>query len=197
MTREVLFEQTFEDGRVVRIVYGDLTAERVDAIVNAANEQLAHGGGVAGAISRKGGPTIQAESDRWVREHGTVHTGTAAITGAGNLPCRYVIHAVGPVWHGGGHGEDGLLASAVRSALEMADRRSLASISLPAISAGIFGFPRDRCARIILQMVRDYLAAHPGGSLREVNLCIIDRETGDVFLAEARRQFGAAPADEC
>jgi O-acetyl-ADP-ribose deacetylase (regulator of RNase III) len=196
MNREVLFESTLDDGRTIRIVHGDLTAERVDAIVNAANEHLAHGGGVAGAISRKGGPTIQAESDRWVREHGPVRTGTAAITGAGNLPPRYVIHAVGPVWHGGAHGEDDLLASAVRSALEMADRHSLASLSIPAISSGIFGFPKDRCARIILQTVRDYLAAHPGSGLREVNLCNIDLETCDHFLAEARKQLGASPRNE-
>lgn len=190
MGREVLFEQSVGEGRVIRVVRGDLTEERVDAIVNAANEQLAHGGGVAGAVVSRGGYGIQVESDRWVAERGPVRTGTAAITGAGALPCRYVIHAVGPIWHGGGHDEEALLANAVRSALEMAAQHTLASLSIPAISSGIFGFPKPRCARIMVETVRDHLAADPGGSLREVNLCNIDRQTCDHFLAEARAQVG-------
>jgi putative ATPase len=191
MSREVLFEQPVGGGRIIRVVRGDLTEERVDAIVNAANEQLAHGGGVAGAISRKGGAVIQAESNRWVADHGPVRTGTAAITAAGALPCRYVIHAVGPVWHGGGHGEDALLADAVRSALELAERYRLASLSIPAISSGIFGFPKPRCARIMVRTVRDYFTGRPEGCLREVSLCNIDRETCDVFLAEAQARLDA------
>ena len=96
--RRVLFERQTPAGQTICVVQNDLTAEQVDAIVNAANERLAHGGGVAGAISRRGGPTIQRESAEWIREHGPVPTGSAAITGAGELPARYVIHAVGPVW---------------------------------------------------------------------------------------------------
>src|SRR5262245_10239962 len=92
---------TRPDGRVLRVIEGDITEQDVDAIVNAANEMLAHGGGVAGAIARKGGPQITSESRRWVEEHGRVPTGGAAITGGGNLKARYVIHAVGPVWRGG------------------------------------------------------------------------------------------------
>ena len=189
MTREILLEQLVGDSRTIRIVSGDLTAEPVDAIVNAANEHLAHGAGVAGAIVRKGGWVIQEESDRWVREHGPVRTGTAATTGAGALPCRCVIHAVGPVWHDGKHDEDALLAGAVRSALELADQHGLRSLSVPAISSGVYGFPKARCAGIILHAVSDFLASHPDSALREVNLCNIDRETCDVFLVEARRQF--------
>jgi len=190
MKREVLFEHRIGEDRVIRIVQGDLTEEQVDAIVNAANEYLQHGGGVAGAIVRKGGRVIQEESDRWVREHGPVRTGTAAITGAGTLPCRYVIHTVGPVWRGGGQGEDALLASAVRSALDMAVRHQLRSISLPAVSSGIFGFPKSRCAEIILQEVYDHLSGRPDSTLREINLCNIDRETSQTFLEEAQRRFG-------
>ncbi len=190
MTREVLIEHRIAQDRTIRIVRGDLTEEHVDVIVNAANEHLQHGGGVAGAIVRKGGRVIQDESSKWVREHGSVATGSAAITGAGVLPCRYVIHAVGPVWRGGNHGEDALLQSAVRSALELADRHTLASVSIPAISSGIFGFPKPRCAEIMLRTVRDFLAAQPAGCLREVSLCNIDDETCHLFLAEARRQFG-------
>lgn len=189
MKREVLFEHHVGEDRVIRIVQGDLTEEPVDAIVNAANEYLQHGGGVAGAIVRKGGHVIQEESDRWVREHGPVRTGTAAITGAGALPCRYVIHTVGPVWRGGGQGEDALLASAVRSALDMAARYQLRSVSLPAISSGIFGFPKTRCAEIILQEVYDHLSGRQDSTLREVNLCNIDSETSRIFLEEAQRRF--------
>ncbi|PWH13701.1 MAG: Appr-1-p processing protein [Ardenticatenia bacterium] len=190
MKREILFEQRVGEDRVIRIVQGDLTEEQVDAIVNAANEHLQHGGGVAGAIVRKGGQVIQEESDRWVREHGSVRTGTAAITGAGALPCRYVIHTVGPVWHGGGQGEEALLASAVRSALDMAVRHQLSSVSLPAISSGIFGFPKARCAEIILQEVYDHLSSRPDSTLREINLCNIDSETSQILLEEARRRWG-------
>jgi len=190
MKREVLFEHRIGEERVIRIVQGDLTEEQVDAIVNAANEYLQHGGGVAGVIVRKGGRVIQEESDRWVREHGPVHTGTAAITGAGALPCRYVIHTVGPVWRGGGQGEDALLAGAVRSALAMAVRHQLRSVSLPAISSGIFGFPKARCAEIILQEVYDHLTNRPDSTLHEVNLCNIDSETSQIFLEEAQRRWG-------
>jgi len=190
MTRRILFEHTTPAGQVIRVVQGDLTDEAVDAIVNAANEHLAHGGGVAGAIVRKGGYEIQEESSAWVAQHGPVRTGTAAITGAGRLPARYVIHAVGPVWAGGTRGEDEKLASAVRSALELADQHRLRSISMPGISSGIFGFPKERCARIMIETVRRYLEEHPGTSLREINFCNIDATTAEIFAAEAGRQLG-------
>ena len=188
--REVLFEHQTKSGQVIRVVRGDLTEERVDAIVNAANEHLAHGGGVAGAIVRRGGYSIQEESNRWVQEHGPVRTGTAAITAAGNLPCRYVIHAVGPVWRKHGD-EPELLASAVRSALQLATEHDLRSVSIPGISSGIFGFPKPLCAEVMLATVDEFLAAHPAGSVREVNLCNIDQRTAHIFAEEARRRFGA------
>lgn len=187
--REILYERTTSAGQVVRVGQGDLTDEAVDAIVNAANEHLAHGGGVAGAIVRRGGYSIQEESNRWVQEHGAVHTGTAAITGAGKLPAKWVIHAVGPVWRNRGD-EPELLASAVRCALEVAAERSLESISLPAISSGIFGFPKPLCAEVMWATVLDYLAAHPEGSVREVNFCNLDRHTVGIFHVEAIRRFG-------
>ncbi len=187
--RQIFYEHTTPAGQVVRVGQGDLTDEAVDAIVNAANEYLAHGGGVAGAIVRRGGPGIQAESDRWVQTHGPVQTGTAAITGAGSLPARKVIHAVGPVWRGRGD-EPELLASAVRSALALAAGHGLARVSLPAISSGIFGFPKPLCAEVMWTTVLDYLAAHPEGSVREVNFCNLDRHTVEIFHAEAVRRFG-------
>lgn len=188
MPRQILFEYRTSNGQLIRIVQGDLTEEPVDAIVNAANEYLAHGGGVAGAIARKGGPEIQAESDRWVREHGPVRTGTAAITTAGRLPARYVIHAVGPIWRNRGD-EDALLASAVTSALTLAAEYGVRSISLPAISSGIFSFPKPRAARVILDAVDAFLQAHPHGPIQEVNLCNIDDLTARLFLEEAQRRY--------
>ena len=185
--RQVLYEHTLEGGQVICVVQGDLTAEAVDVIVNAANERLVHGGGVAGAISRRGGPSIQRESTAWVRAHGPVPTGSAAITGAGDLPCRCVIHAVGPVWGTGD--EEAKLASAVRSALDLADARELRSLSMPGISSGIFGFPKPLCAQVMLGTVAEWLAAHPESRVREVNACNIDGETARIFEAEARRRW--------
>ena len=176
----ILFEFTGSGGALVRIVRADITGEPVDAIVNAANGVLAHGGGVAGAISRAAGPTLQEESARWVAEHGEVPTGGAAITGAGDLAARHVIHAVGPVWGTGD--EDAKLASAVRSALELAVEHGLSSISLPAISSGIFGFPKERCAEVILGVV------DPFEGLEEIRLCNFDDLTAGVFKAAAERK---------
>jgi O-acetyl-ADP-ribose deacetylase (regulator of RNase III) len=185
--RQVLLEHTTPVGQIIRVVQGDLTAEVVDAIVNAANERLAHGGGVAGAISRSGGPIVQQESDAWVREHGPVPTGSAAITGAGALPCRYVIHAVGPVWGSGD--EEAKLASAVRSSLDLAGEKGLHSVSMPGISSGIFGFPKPLCAQVMLRAIGDWLAEHPESSVREVNACNIDVVTARLFAEEAEAQF--------
>ncbi len=181
----VLFEQTLPTGQLVRVVQGDLTAETVEAIVNAANEWLQHGGGVAGAIRRQGGETIQRESDAWVKQHGPVTTGSAAITGAGNLAANYVIHAVGPVWGSGN--DEHKLGSAVRSALTLADEHQVKSISIPGISSGIFGGPKDICARVILKTTLDYLAQNPASSLEEVRFCNIDNLTAATFVAEARK----------
>jgi len=191
MTRDVLLESTLPGGQTLRIVQGDLTDEKVDAIVNAANERLAHGGGVAGAIARKGGHIIQKESTDWVHEHGPVTTGTAAITAAGNLTTKHVIHAVGPVWRGGTAREKEQLADAVQSALSIADQHGLASISLPGISSGIFGFPKPLCAEIMLKAVQGFLLAHPSSSLEEINLVNIDRKTASIFSEEAARQLGS------
>jgi putative ATPase len=186
--RNVRFEQRLPNGRIVRIVQGDLTAEKVDAIVNAANERLAHGGGVAGAIVSRGGREIQEESHRWVAANGPVPTGSAAITGAGRLVCRFVIHAVGPVYGSGE--EDERLASAIRSSLDLASENELRSISIPAISSGIFGFPKDLCAKVFLGTLASYFEEHPASSLREVNLCNIDDETSSIFEREARAVMG-------
>jgi O-acetyl-ADP-ribose deacetylase (regulator of RNase III) len=184
---EVKSEHTFLSGQTIRIVHGDITEEQVDAIVNAANSHLAHGGGVAGAIVRKGGADIQRESNDWVAKHGPVPTGGAAITGAGRLPCKAVIHAVGPIWYGGDQNEAADLRSAAWSSLTLADEKNFQSISLPAISSGIFGFPVDRCAGILLRAGREFFETHPQSSLREIRFILFDRPTLEIFL----REFGS------
>ncbi len=175
---EILKEISFAAIRV-RIVRGDITGAAVDAIVNAANSHLRHGGGVAGAIVRKGGQVIQEESDRI----GYVPVGQSAVTGAGKLPAKYVIHAVGPRWGEGD--EEAKLRSAVRSTLKLAEEKGVTTIAMPAISAGIFGFPKDRCAQIILREI----AAHADNAktVKEVDLYLMDAETIDYFLNEAER----------
>jgi O-acetyl-ADP-ribose deacetylase (regulator of RNase III) len=137
-------------GVTVEVVQGDITTIAVDAIVNAANEGLRGGGGVDGAIHRAGGPAIMEECVRL----GGCRTGDAKATTAGELPARYVIHAVGPFWHGGGFGEDDLLASAYRRSVEIAAELECSSIAFPAISTGIFGFPIERAAPIALGTAR-------------------------------------------
>ncbi len=163
---------------VVRLVSEDLTERDVDAIVNAANSRLQHGGGVAGAIVRKGGRSIQEESNAI----GFVPVGGAAMTGAGKLRARHVIHAVGPRMGEGD--EDNKLTKAIGSVLALATEKGLGSISVPAISAGIFGFPKDRCARILVGGTAVFLRANPQTSLRLVEFCIFDAEAFGFFKAE-------------
>ena len=174
--------ETFPSGLRLEIVEGDMLSEAVDAIVNAANEQLSHGGGVAAAISRRGGPQIQEESDAWVRQHGPLPHERPPYTGGGSLPCRYVIHAVGPVWHDGRDDEDVKLAACVRGALALADELKLQSIAFPAISTGIFGYPKHRAARIMLETMRAYFAARPASGLQLVHINLTDTPTLAAFL---------------
>jgi O-acetyl-ADP-ribose deacetylase (regulator of RNase III) len=187
MMTTVVASQKLASGQILRLIHGDLTKEKVDAIVNAANAQLAHGGGVAGAIVRAGGREIQTESDAWVREHGLVSHQRPAITSAGRLPCRYVIHAVGPIWGEGD--EDAKLRSAVTGALALADEKALTSLALPAISTGIFGFPKERGARVILDAIVDYFEQKPDSSLSEVHVTLIDEPSVAIFADEFNRRW--------
>jgi O-acetyl-ADP-ribose deacetylase len=177
---EILTEYKYPSGQVIQIVQGDLTEETVDAIVNAANNRLQHGGGVAGIISRRGGPTIQRESNEWVAAHGLVSNASPAWTGAGDLPAKYVIHAVGPVWGEGD--EDARLAAAVDGALWLAEELDLVSVSLPAISTGIFGFPKERAAAVIFMAIEDHFIANPSSGVRQVRLVLYDQPTVEIFL---------------
>lgn len=169
------------NGTQLELVEADITELDVDAIVNPANEDLKLGSGVAGAIRKKGGESIQKECDRI----GGTPVGTAVITGAGELPQRHVIHAVGPRM---GEGEeDRKLASAVRSSLALADRHDLKSIAVPAISTGNFGFPVNRCARVTLTEIHRYLQG--GTKLERVAVCLFDSDTFSKFRQELRRGF--------
>ena len=137
----------------IKLVQGDITRVTVDAIVNAANTSLLGGGGVDGAIHRAGGPAILQECQQIRARQGGCKTGDAVITTAGQLPAQFVIHTVGPVWQGGTHGEDQLLASCYRHSLKMAEQQQLTSIAFPNISTGIYGFPKARAARIAVQAI--------------------------------------------
>ncbi|HUH99035.1 MAG TPA: macro domain-containing protein [Anaerolineales bacterium] len=176
---QVLLERVLPSGQTIQIVQGDLTTETTDAIVNAANEHLSHGGGVAGAIVRRGGEIIQRESDQWRRVHGSVSHARPAWTSGGRLPAKYVIHAVGPVWGSGD--EDNKLGAAVRGSLEVADELKLTSLAFPAISTGIFGFPKARAAQVMFSAIEDYFSNQPSG-IKSVRLVLLDESTIQAFL---------------
>lgn len=143
-------------GKILELVMGDITEEATEAIVNAANERLIPGGGVDGAIHRKGGPSIAEEA----RKIGRCPTGKAVVTGAGNLKARYVIHAVGPIYRDGKSGEAELLASAYREALKRAEELKLNSIAFPSLSTGAYGYPLEEAAPIALRTILSFLQDH-------------------------------------
>ncbi|MEK6690646.1 MAG: macro domain-containing protein [Nitrospirota bacterium] len=184
---KIHYEYKTPEGKYIRLAQGDITEQNTDAIVNAANSHLQHGGGVAGAIVRNGGQIIQDESDKI----GYVPVGKAAVTTGGKLPAKYVIHAVGPRWGEGD--EDNKLISAVRSSLKLASEKGISTIALPAISAGIFGFPKERCSEILIRESSGYIKENPETSIREINICIFDDQTVKIFLKEFERQFGRRP----
>jgi O-acetyl-ADP-ribose deacetylase (regulator of RNase III) len=169
------------DNRRLDIVVADITTLDVDAIVNAANTSLLGGGGVDGAIHRAAGPGLLAEC----RTLDGCATGDAKITGGYRLTARHVIHAVGPIWHGGRSNEDALLASCYRTALALAATHRLASIAFPAISTGIYRFPPDRAARIAVGTV---VAEMGGPAIRNVVFCCFDRAAAEHYRAAFREQ---------
>ncbi len=176
----VLGEKEYK-GVIIKVIQGDITEEDTEAIVNAANSRLKHGGGVAGAIVKKGGKVIQEESDKI----GFVPTGKAAITTAGKLKAKYVIHAVGPVWGEGD--EERKLRSAVKSALEIADGKGISSVALPAISTGIFGYPKEKGVKVIFSEVIKYIEEHPNTNIKEIHFTNIDEFTSRLFQEELKK----------
>jgi len=170
ITTQLIDEIRISNDKIIRLIKGDITEQNVDVIVNPANSYLKHGGGVAGAIVRKGGKIIQIESDKI----GFVPVGSSVITTSGELPCEAIIHTVGPKMGEGN--EDFKLSKSIHSCLSLASENSYKNISIPAISSGIFGFPKDRCANILLDESIKFLQNN-NTSIKIIEFCIIDDET--------------------
>ncbi len=164
---------------MLTVVQGDITRQEVDAVVNAANRSLLGGGGVDGAIHRAAGPELLEEC----RTLGGCETGDAKLTRGYRLPTKWVVHTVGPVWRGGGHGEDALLASAYRRSLEVAAAAGARSVAFPSISTGAYRFPLDRAAKIAVSTIRAFLAEPPS---LEVRIVCFDAETFAAYRALVR-----------
>mmetsp|Transcript_144612 Transcript_144612/g.252084 ORF Transcript_144612/g.252084 Transcript_144612/m.252084 type:complete len:442 (-) Transcript_144612:109-1434(-) len=179
--RSIKASKLLKGGQVVYIVQGDLTQEKVGAIVNAANGLLQHDAGLARAICNAGGNVIQEECDTYINTYKQVKTGRVVWTRAGDLPCKWVLHAVGPIWMGGSNQEPELLEECIYNCLTAADEKKVDSISIPAVSSGIFGFPKKLCAQIILRTVYDYFWTNKSG-IKKVSLTNTDDETVDIFM---------------
>lgn len=164
---------------MISVIKGDITKLAVDAVVNAANTSLLGGGGVDGAIHRAGGKAILDECITIRNKQGGCLTGEAVITTGGNLPARFVIHTVGPVWRGGNNGERQLLASAYQNSLKLALENNVQSIAFPNISTGVYGFPKDMAAAIAIATVKDFLNENP--SIGKVIFCCFDDENYNLY----------------
>lgn len=171
------------------LLEGDITRQTTDAIVNAANSGLMGGGGVDGAIHRAGGPAILEECRQIVSRQGRLPPGEAVITTGGNLEARHVIHTVGPVWRGGGLEEAAVLASAYRESLKLAAENKLASVSLPSISTGVYGYPVEKAARVALETVISFLREQ-NTTLREVSFVLFDAHTFHAYAAALSGMVG-------
>lgn len=163
----------------ISLVQGDITQLEVDDIVNAANSSLMGGGGVDGAIHRAGGPAILQECREIVARQGRCETGKSVITSGGNLPASYVIHTVGPVWHGGNDNETQLLEDAYLNSLNLALKNGVQTIAFPNISTGIYGFPKQQAAEIAVKKVRQFLLAN--GQIKQVYFVCFDQENFDLY----------------
>ncbi len=181
-------EKEYLDGKFV-IKIGDITKEKVDAIVNAANSKLLGGGGVDGAIHRAGGPEIleECKAIRKTKLPEGLPTGEAVITTGGNLPAKYVIHTVGPVWHGGKKNEPQLLQNAYHNCLKLAVEYNIKTIAFPSISTGVYGYPIDKAANISIQTIRDFISKN--NFLDKVILVIFGTDSFDKYINEADKIF--------
>lgn len=182
-------EVTVKEARICTI-QGDITEQSTDAIVNAANPSLMGGGGVDGAIHRAGGPAILKECKEIVARQGKLPTGKAVITTGGNLRARYVIHTVGPIWHGGSKNEAALLRSAYQECLRLASEKKLTSISFPSISTGAYGYPVEEAARVAVDAVISFLKEQDT-SLREIVFVLFDSRSYEIYSSALREATGA------
>jgi O-acetyl-ADP-ribose deacetylase (regulator of RNase III) len=179
---EIIINQT-----KLTLIQGDITKQTTDAIVNAANSSLMGGGGVDGAIHRAGGSTILEECRRIVSAQGKLPPGKAVITTGGNLPAKYVIHTVGPIWNGGKSNEAQILASAYRESLKIAEAKKLTSISFPSISTGAYRYPLEQAAKVALETVISFLKEE-AVSLKEVRFVLFDARTFDAYRHALEQQ---------
>ncbi|HEY6976620.1 MAG TPA: O-acetyl-ADP-ribose deacetylase [Chitinophagaceae bacterium] len=163
----------------IQLIKGDITKMKVDSIVNAANSSLLGGGGVDGAIHRAGGPAILEECKAIRAKQGGCKTGEAVITTGGNLPAKYVIHTVGPVWYGGNNNEEALLANAYRNSLQLAVDNNITSIAFPNISTGVYHFPKQRAAEIAIETTKEFLESNQ--SIKEVYFVCFDNENYNIY----------------
>ncbi len=180
----------FSGGKSLQLLKGDITKVPVDAIVNAANSELAGGGGVDGAIHLAGGPSIKLELDAIRKAKGGCPTGSAVVTAAGSLPAKYVFHAVGPIWQGGTDGEADKLASAYRTCLGLAEDKKLDYVSFPSISTGVYQFPVDQAADIAMREVTSHLSGETT-KLRKVVFVLFDDKTMRAYQEALRKLMPA------
>ena len=164
---------------MISVKQGDITTMTTDAIVNAANSSLLGGGGVDGAIHRKGGPQILEECKVIRNKQGGCATGEAVITSGGLLPAKFVIHTVGPVWHGGNSNEKQLLANAYKNSLKIAEAKNLSSVAFPNISTGVYGFPKQEAAKIAISSVKEFMKN--ASSVKEVIFVCYDEENYEIY----------------
>jgi len=188
-TSELRYEYEFHGGQILQVRIGDITEETVDAIVNEANSNLQHSSGIAGALAQTGGRDIQIQSDRWIRKYGPVPPGRIAVTEAGTLSVKRIIHAVSPLWRGGNSNEDHEYWDAVWHSLESANKHKFKNIAIPAIGIGFLGFPKERCAYLLVDCVSKFWMKYPKAKLREVRFVNYDTEVAEALVFEMVGKF--------
>jgi len=190
-TSELRYEYEYHGGQLLQVRIGDISEECVDAMVNEANSNLQHNSGIAGLLSQVGGRDIQIQSDRWIRKYGPVPPGRVAVTEAGALPAKRVIHAVGPIWRGGNSNEDHEYWDSIWHALESAHKYKFKTIAIPAIGVGFLGFPKERSAYLIVDCVSKFYVKYPKSKLREVRLVNYDLDVAEALVFEMVGKFTA------
>lgn len=188
-TSTVKYEYEFSHGQTLQVRLGDITEEYVDIVVNEANGNLNHTSGVAAVLSQKGGKEVQLQSDRWVRKHGPVAPGQVAVTEAGQLQCKWLIHAVGPIWRGGNWREDSELWDAMWNCLVWASKLHARSIAIPAIGATFLGFQKERCAYLLVDCIAKFFHKHPKTKLTEIRIVNHAEVVTDAVVFEVVGKF--------
>eukprot|EP01121_Diplochlamys_sp_Union-15-3_P003850 TRINITY_DN13785_c0_g1_i1.p1 TRINITY_DN13785_c0_g1~~TRINITY_DN13785_c0_g1_i1.p1 ORF type:complete len:250 (+),score=41.38 TRINITY_DN13785_c0_g1_i1:2-751(+) len=193
---QIKCKKVLQSGHIVSVRQGDITEENVEVVVNAANGLLRHSGGLAKAIVDTGGEVIQLESDAIIiKNKGSIGVGMVAVTTGGNLPAKFVIHAVGPKYKDGQQNESEYLKSAVRRSLETARERNWKSIAIPAISSGIYGYPKDECAEVIIQAVDDFCHNNENRSPKDIRLLNFDHPTVEAFVRKFLQKYPGAETE--